>query len=808
MDRLSSTLHKSLITHYSQEERFIFGLTRQIIDTTPQNIYIFYNKRLRHKVNKLFAFVNDTLNKLSVNVFLIPIDELNIPECKDTIDSTISKIDVLKQKCILDITTVPRQLLFPFFISLESHAKNFVYIYNEPGRYGNDFLYKEFIKTEPSAGFSGIQLYGKNKCLIITTGYDIENTRRIIAEYEPNRIYLAIQMGNRIENIDRNRKTHEELKKEYQHIEIIYIDSLGGDYGYSRLESIIKKEIATSNIYLCSLGPKPSIVTLYRLAKSYGEVCVNDVIINKENLPFSIGIGPSYRFIHNSTKASSLQYDWIPGNNVPDDILEKCSVLFSQHYGIWGAQGPKPGHHIAMPRTLLQKYLNGEANWLAIAKNEENVVGYAICRRFETTYGKISWITQLVVHTDYRQRGVATTILNSIWGFSNHFAWGLATASPFAVRALEKATRRRVIPSTVLQNIGKIKPLTDEIFYLTNRSTTINDSTSRIDSQFPVDHSNIKRDINAVSQIHKWLIGDLEEGEEWYAVTFQEQEQITLSSPDIRNIFLNADTTVSQAYQKMKISTEHKWTQSTEYEVDFIVKTFDLPSGAEILDFGCMFGRHAIELAKRGFHVTAIDFVKSYIDHLDATIPDSLRQFISIHHADCRTIQLDKKYNYALCLYDVIGSFPNDVDNGYIANTISTHLYSEGKLLLSVMNLELSADIAKHKDNIIKNPDALLDLAPSNTMEQTGNVFNPEYYIYDDTENIFYRKEQFEHGDGLPCELIVRDKRYSKKSIAHLLESNDFTIEWARYVALKKWDTDLPSRDIKAKELLVYCKRN
>lgn len=49
-------------------------------------------------------------------------------------------------------------------------------------------------------------------------------------------------------------------------------------------------------------------------------------------------------------------------------------------------------------------------------------------------------------------------------------------------------------------------------------------------------------------------------------------------------------------------------TGNTEAEVDFMLEVFELPEGAAILDIGCGTGRHAIELARRGYRVTAVDF--------------------------------------------------------------------------------------------------------------------------------------------------------------------------------------------------------
>ena len=46
----------------------------------------------------------------------------------------------------------------------------------------------------------------------------------------------------------------------------------------------------------------------------------------------------------------------------------------------------------------------------------------------------------------------------------------------------------------------------------------------------------------------------------------------------------------------------------TKEEVDFIVDNLSLEKNSEILDIPCGQGRHAIELSRRGFKVTGVDF--------------------------------------------------------------------------------------------------------------------------------------------------------------------------------------------------------
>lgn len=50
------------------------------------------------------------------------------------------------------------------------------------------------------------------------------------------------------------------------------------------------------------------------------------------------------------------------------------------------------------------------------------------------------------------------------------------------------------------------------------------------------------------------------------------------------------------------------YTQSWKQEVDFILQELDLPQGSRILDVGCGTGRHSVEMARRGYRVTGVDF--------------------------------------------------------------------------------------------------------------------------------------------------------------------------------------------------------
>ena len=59
---------------------------------------------------------------------------------------------------------------------------------------------------------------------------------------------------------------------------------------------------------------------------------------------------------------------------------------------------------------------------------------------------------------------------------------------------------------------------------------------------------------------------------------------------------------------------EQSWTEDTENQVEFLIKTLRLTGEERILDLACGYGRHALALARRGFSVVGVDITPVYIE--------------------------------------------------------------------------------------------------------------------------------------------------------------------------------------------------
>ena len=494
-----------------------------------------------------------------------------------------------------------------------------------------------------------------------------------------------------------------------------------------------------------------------------------------------------------------------------EDLVEELSALYSEHYGIWSSNAPvNPGEHVRLSPARLRRWLTPESK-IALAKVDGHIVGYAIAVQAKVRdYGVISWITQLVVHEEHRRQDVGKTLLFSIWGFSNHYAWGLITANPYAVRALEKATRRRCLPERIAKNKRKLASLGgDHVPYMDDETgIEVTGTGSRIHTEFFVSHATLDAMVaDVTTSATPWTLGTLADGWEWLAFTFHDQPEIGLTPEEIEKMLTASDQVAKRAYSRMLLNSSHRWAQHAPEEATRIVEYCNLTDGQTVLDLGCGSGRHVLELAARGLEATGVD----YLEHLIRSGREqasarnlSGAQFLE---GDSRHIDLGQNYDAVVCLYDVIGSYSDQGENSLIVKSIVRHLKPGGMALISVMNFELTKYKAKHFFSLAKEPNRLLELEPSQTMEQTGNVFDPDFYMVDEETGIVYRKEQFAEGDGLPVQLVVRDRRYLRPEIEAMCEAAGLEVVWSRFVRAGNWSVDLDPCHERAKEILLLCRR-
>lgn len=495
-------------------------------------------------------------------------------------------------------------------------------------------------------------------------------------------------------------------------------------------------------------------------------------------------------------------------------ITKKCSKLtekeiaasaelFTNNYGVYSKQSPRnPGKIIKLGPKYYQKLVEMQNTYVSLAYIGERLIGQGYYVLEKTTEGYLSWIIQLVVHKAFRRKSIGKKLLLSVWGFSNDRAWGLATTNPLTIKTLESSTFRKVSFSAMQRNINLIKQIGSKVNFVNEHTIQISGENATVDTSFFVSHSSIKSLVNKYGR-KKWIYGDLPEGREWLAFVFQGQDIESISKKKLDNLFEYSENCLIDAYSRMQM-TSHPWAKGTMRDVDYLVNYF-VDKSKKIIDFGCGTGRHLIELYKRGYcNIKGIDFSHQLISNCKNQNPNIAGSFIV---GDCRYYRTFNKYDYALCLYDVVGSFAKEVDNLLIIENLYRSLKRGGVAFISVMNMELTENIARNVTDIYKNPKKLFKLKASNIMQTTGDIFDPDYFIIDTHTNTVFRKEKFINDGELAAEYIVRDRRYYLEDIVSEVKKIGFKVLEKKYVQAGNWDVELKNTDMKAKEILLVLRK-
>ena len=151
-------------------------------------------------------------------------------------------------------------------------------------------------------------------------------------------------------------------------------------------------------------------------------------------------------------------------DHITDCMLQEAAQLFSKNYGTWGKEAArnfgsfaKPGRHLETIDITFHLFIKGsrvkmngvrlraqclpvgiECSYVRVSVDGQ-LAGNTFACRWKQGDKVVCWITQLVVHRNYRERGLASGLLNELKGedidvygvISSHPATCLAAAKVF-----------------------------------------------------------------------------------------------------------------------------------------------------------------------------------------------------------------------------------------------------------------------------------------------------------------------------------------------------------------------------------------
>lgn len=127
----------------------------------------------------------------------------------------------------------------------------------------------------------------------------------------------------------------------------------------------------------------------------------------------------------------------------------------------------------------------------------------------------------------------------------------------------------------------------------------------------------------------------------------------------------------------------------SEAECSFLEEEAALKKDDPVLDLMCGYGRHAVELARRGYRVTAVDNLKEYIGEINEVAAKEQLPLKTVAGGAIETPFL-QPYKAVICMGNSFAFFPKD-DARFLLKKVAAHLQPDG---IFVINTWMIAEIA------------------------------------------------------------------------------------------------------------------
>lgn len=193
-------------------------------------------------------------------------------------------------------------------------------------------------------------------------------------------------------------------------------------------------------------------------------------------------------------------------------------------------------------------------------------------------------------------------------------------------------------------------------------------------------------------------------------------------------------------------------------EAEQIIELLGAQVGDALLDMPCGPGRHAIELARSGLRVTAVDRHQPYVEEAIARAEVESVE-VEFLQADMRSFHRPGAFDAAMNYFTSFGYFDDPAAQRQVLSNYFTSLRSDGRFLIEMMGKEILARIFRPR--------------VWHRIDDADGVLLEERTILDNWRRIRNHWTLFRAGERFDHELELR--LYDASELIHLVETAGFT---------------------------------
>jgi len=272
------------------EERFAKGLRLDVESNAPTRLLLFAFEEYLNQTESSRKEASKFAEEKGVQYTEIPVRR-DPRALWSRIRDTFSAAVWAQRSVLVDITTMPREVIWWTFSHLEAANCSVNYIYYRPTGYSSEWLTRDTDQPRLVYQHSGVSDFGRPTCLLLMSGFDTDRAAQLIQFFEPSAVLIGLQVGTQHDNQRKNVEPTRKLLERKSDIKFFDVDAFSPDHGLAEIDRAITAYVGKFNIVAASLGPKPSAVALYFLQRKHSDIALAYAPSRQFNMSYSGGIG-------------------------------------------------------------------------------------------------------------------------------------------------------------------------------------------------------------------------------------------------------------------------------------------------------------------------------------------------------------------------------------------------------------------------------------------------------------------------------------------------------------------------------------
>ena len=290
--------HELLITFASWEDRFRLGFEEDLRNADAGRALVFGFKSYANRTEGNRHSVEAACAENEVEHHIEWLDVDNPVSNWDAVNNAIGTLQAGCSGVLLDVSTMPREIIWYVLWHLEQVQVDSRYVYHSPEKYGDDWLSRNPQAPRLVYKLSGLSSVSVRTALLVTVGFDFQRVKRLASWFEPAKLVVGFQSSSGfVRNDLAMALSQEQLVREYAKecdCEAFELDAFGDDRGLAAIQRTLEDLDGEFNVIMGSLGPKLTAISLFKLQRMRQERGLVYAPASQFSLDYSFGIGRQY----------------------------------------------------------------------------------------------------------------------------------------------------------------------------------------------------------------------------------------------------------------------------------------------------------------------------------------------------------------------------------------------------------------------------------------------------------------------------------------------------------------------------------